>query len=312
MTVLRPPRLRPGDVIGLLAPASPPARREVVERSVRYLEARGYRVKVAPHIEARHGFSAGTDDQRAADLHALFADRQVAALFAIRGGNGCCRLLKRLDYDFVRRHPKILVGYSDLTFLQLALWRRIGLVSFSGPMPGVEFWSGPDPFTEEAFWDLLTSRRARRVLPVPPGSVPRVFRPGAVEGRLLGGCFSLLTGLLGTPFQPDFRGALMFVEDVREELHRIHRMFSHLDNAGILDQLGGLLIGQFTQASPEPKEPHLSLPQILDETLAGFRGPVLADIAYGHIPRKMTFPQGVRARLDATRQRLTLLESPLS
>ncbi|MCC7376285.1 MAG: LD-carboxypeptidase [Verrucomicrobiales bacterium] len=309
---LRPPRLRPGDVIGLLAPASPPARHEIVERSVRYLENRGYRVKVAPHIEARHGFSAGTDDQRAEDLNTFFADRQVKALFAIRGGNGCCRLLKRLDYALVRRNPKILVGYSDLTFLQLALWRRTGLITFSGPMPGVEFWSNPDPFTEEAFWDLLTSRRTRRVLTAPPESAPLVFRNGAAEGRLLGGCFSLVTSVLGTPFQPDFRGALLFVEDVREELHRIHRMFSHLDNAGILKQLAGLLVGQFTQATPEPKEPHWSLPHILDETLAEFRGPVLTNVAYGHIPRKLTLPQGVMARLDATRQRLTLLESPVS
>lgn len=311
MTPLPPPRLRRGDVIGLVAPASPPARHDIVERSVRYLEGLGYRVHVADHLEARHGFSAGTDEQRASDVNALFADRRVAALFAIRGGNGCCRLLKRLDYAVIRRHPKIFVGYSDLTFLQLALWRKTGLITFSGPMPGVEFWSNPDPFTEEAFWDLLTSRRSRRTLPQPENPTPRTLRSGTTEGRLLGGCFSLVVSLLGTPFQPDFRQSLLFVEDVREELHRIHRMFSHLDNAGILDRLAGILVGQFTQANPEPKEPHLSLDQIFDETLATFRGPVLTHLAYGHIPRKMTLPQGVRARLDATRQRLTLLESPV-
>lgn len=311
MTPLPPPRLRRGDVIGLVAPASPPARHDIVERSVRYLEGLGYRVHVADHLESSHGFSAGTDEQRASDVNALFADRRVAALFAIRGGNGCCRLLKRLDYAVIRRHPKIFVGYSDLTFLQLALWRKTGLITFSGPMPGVEFWSNPDPFTEEAFWDLLTSRRSRRTLPQPENPTPRTLRSGTTEGRLLGGCFSLVVSLLGTPFQPDFRESLLFVEDVREELHRIHRMFSHLDNAGILDRLAGVLVGQFTQANPEPKEPHLSLDQIFDETLATFRGPVLTHLAYGHIPRKMTLPQGVRARLDATRQRLTLLESPV-
>ncbi|MBL9135822.1 MAG: LD-carboxypeptidase [Verrucomicrobiales bacterium] len=312
MTPRPPPRLRRGDVIGLVAPASPPARHEIVERSVRYLEGLGYRVEVARHLESRHGFSAGTDDQRASDVNAMFANPHVAALFAIRGGNGCCRLLKRLDYDRIRRHPKILVGYSDLTFLQLALWRKTGLITFSGPMPGVEFWSNPDPFTEEAFWDLLTSCRARRTLPHPEDMAPTIFRKGSAEGRLLGGCFSLVVSVLGTPFQPDFHHALLFVEDVREELHRIHRMFSQLDNAGILEHLAGMVVGQFTQANPEPKEPHLSLDQILAETLADFRGPVLTNLAYGHIPRKMTLPQGVRARLDASRGRLTLLESPVS
>lgn len=309
---LIPPRLRRGAVIGLVSPASPPGKREQVEKSVRYLESLGYRVKTGRYIEEHHGFSAGTDEQRASDLNEMFADPEVDAIFALRGGNGCCRLLRRLDYAAAARHPKIFVGYSDLTFLQLALWRKIGMVTFSGPMPAVEFWKTPDPFTEENFWQLLTSRARRRVLPHPPEAPPHTFRSGAAEGRLLGGCFSLVMSILATPFQPDYRGAILFLEDIREELHRIHRMLSHLDNARILRSLSGLVLGQFTAAHPEPDEPHFGLPAIYAETLAEFPGPVLTNVAYGHIPRKLTMPQGVMARLDATRGRITLLEAPVS
>ena len=135
MQPVRPPRLRRGDLIGIVAPASPARKPEQIERGVRYLEGLGYRVRVGRHIEERHGFSAGTDSQRADDLNAMFRDPEVRAIFALRGGNGCCRLLRRLDYGAARRDPKIFVGYSDITFLQFALWRRARLVTFSGPMP---------------------------------------------------------------------------------------------------------------------------------------------------------------------------------
>jgi muramoyltetrapeptide carboxypeptidase len=298
-------------LIGIVAPASPPRSGECIEGSVRYFEKLGYRVITGRHIEARHGFSAGTDQQRASDLNAMFRDPRVRAIFALRGGNGCCRLLDRLDYAAARRDPKILVGYSDLTFLQLALWRRAHLVTFSGPMPAVELWRNPDPFTEEGLWGLLTSAARRRPLPSPPDVRPTAFRPGIAQGRLLGGCFSLVVSTLATPYQPDFQGALLFLEDVREELHRIHRMLTHLQHAGILRRAAGLLLGQFTKAGAEPNEPHVSLPEIYEETLSAFSGPVLVNLAYGHVPRKMTVPVGVAARMNASRGRITLLESPV-
>ncbi len=170
-------------------------------------------------------------------------------------------------------------------------------------------WRDPDPYTEECFWSLVTSRARRRTLPLPPGVSPETLRVGCVDGRLLGGCCSLVASLLGTPFQPDFRGTLLFLEDVREELHRIHRMLTQFELAGILGGVAGLILGQFTAAEPELGEPHLSLAEIYRETLGSVNGPILANLPYGHIPRKLTLPQGVLARLDAGKGRLTLLES---
>ncbi len=312
VNVLHPPRLRRGDLIGLVCPASPARSSDRIQAGVRYLEGLGYRVLVGRHVNQRHGFSAGTDAERAEDLNELIRNPQVRALFALRGGSGCQRLLSSLDYRALTRSPKILVGYSDVTFLQLAVWRRCRLISFSGPMAAVEFGGAPDPYTEETFWGLVTSRARRRELVFPPESPGRMVRPGVADGRLLGGCLSLVTSLLGTPFMPDLRAAVLFAEDVGERPHRLHRLWTHLGQAGVLGRVAGVFTGQFTEADPRPGEPHLTQAEILEENLGALGVPVLADLAYGHIPRKLTIPQGVLARLDATRRRLTLLESPVS
>jgi muramoyltetrapeptide carboxypeptidase len=310
MTILKPPRLRRGDVIGLIAPASAPSDSRKVELAVRYLENLGYRVQVGEHVGARHGYFGGTDEQRIADLNAMLNDPRVKAIFAVRGGYGTPRLLPFVDYRAVRRQPKIIVGYSDLTALQLALFRKTGLVTFSGPMAAVELWKNPDAYTEEHFWRLLTSARKIGVLPNPPGRPIVMRRPGHAEGRLLGGNLSLLVSNLGTPFSPDYRGALLVLEDVREHFHRLDRMFTQLRNAGVLAQISGLLLGSFTKCAPgNSKDPHLVLKQIFAEVLGWVETPVVEHFQYGHIPQKLTVPFGVRARLDADRGRVEVLES---
>lgn len=310
--LIQPPRLRRGAVIGLIAPASPPVPAHV-EAGVRYLEGLGYRVKPGAHIGRRHGCLAGTDAERLADLNGMLRDPQVDAIFALRGGYGCPRLLPQVDYAAARRSPKIIAGYSDLTALQLALLRRSGLVTFSAPMPAVEFAAGVDPFTEEDFWAALTSRAARRTLPLSEDQPPRILRPGVAEGRLIGGCLSLLVSNLATPFLPSLRDALLFLEDVHEEPHRLDRLFIQLRNTGVLRRLAGLLLGQFTDQGPRAGSPaHLPWPEMLGEVLAEVRGPALDNLPYGHVARRWTLPLGVRARLDATRKRVTLLEPAVS
>ncbi|HKS36894.1 MAG TPA: LD-carboxypeptidase [Verrucomicrobiae bacterium] len=310
MTILKPPRLRRGDVIGLIAPASAPSDSRKVELAVRYLEKLGYRVQVGEHVGARHGYFAGNDEQRIADLNAMLNDAKVKAIFAVRGGYGTPRLLPFVDYSAVRRQPKIIVGYSDLTALQLALFRKTGLITFSGPMAAVELWRNPDSYTEEHFWRMLTSPRKVGALPNPPGHPIVLRQPGRAEGRLLGGNLSLLVANLGTPFSPDYRGALLVLEDVGEQFHRLDRMFTQLRNAGVLAQISGLLLGHFTDCAPnKPKDPHLSLKQIFGEVLSWLEVPAVERFQYGHIPRKLTIPFGVCVRLDADRGKVEGLES---
>jgi len=307
-TLIKPPRLRRGAVIGLIAPASPPVPAKI-EAGVRYLEGLGYRVKLGAHVRRRHGCMAGTDAERLADLNGMLRDPQVDAIFALRGGYGCQRLLPRVDYAAARRSPKIIAGYSDLTALQLALLRKAGLVTFSAPMPAVEFAGGVDPFTEADFWAALTSRAASRTLPFPADSSVRTLRPGVCDGPLIGGCLSLLASNLATPFLPSLKGALLFLEDVHEEPHRLDRLFVQLRNSGVLRRISGLMLGQFTDQGPRRGSPaHLPWTEMLDEVLAELRGPGLDGLPYGHVTHRWTLPLGIRARLDSARKRVTLLE----
>ena len=310
MTIVKPPRLRRGDVIGLVSPAGAPSSAEKIERGARYLEGLGYRVKLGPHVAARHGYFAGTDAQRLSDLNAMLNDPRVNAIFAVRGGYGSPRLLPFVDYRAARRQPKILVGFSDITALQLALFRRAGLITFSGPLPGVDFWRKPDPYTEEHFWRLLTSTRPVGLMPGPGNKPLRTRIRGRARGRLLGGNLSLVVSNLGTPYSPNYRGALLVLEDVREGFRHLDRMFSQLRNAGVLDQISGLVLGLFTHCRPSDiARPHLNLAEIFDEVLSWVKVPAVEGFQYGHVARKLTLPFGLRARLDANSGTLSVLES---
>jgi muramoyltetrapeptide carboxypeptidase len=313
MRPLKPSRLRRGDLVGIVAPASPLTDPERLNRGIRYLERLGFRVKPGQHIRSAHGFFAGQDADRAADLNDMASDRRVRAIFCLRGGYGSARLLPLIDYGAFRRDPKILVGFSDLTALQLALWRKIGLVSFSGPLIGVEFAARPTSFTEEHFWRLLTSPRKPGVLPHPRGRLLRPLKPGTADGQLLPANLALLLSLFGTPFAPNLRNTLLAVEDVGEQPHRVDRMFTQLHLSGALRQVAGLVTGAFTRCLPtKPRSPGFSLRQILCDTATRVRGPMATDLAYGHQTNRITLPVGVYARLDCTHGTLSLAEGAVT
>ncbi|HTP12423.1 MAG TPA: LD-carboxypeptidase [Bacteroidota bacterium] len=313
MNILKPPRLRKHDLIGIVSPASTPSSQEKIDKGVEYLERLGYRVKVGKHVMSQHGYLAGTDEERVGDLNEMLRDPAVKAVFAIRGGYGTPRLLHLVDYRAVRRNPKIIVGYSDLTALQLALFKKTRLVTFSGPMVGVEMWSGIDPFTEENFWRLVTS--PSRIGPLRnPADEPTVFHnKKRAAGTLIGGNMSLLASLLGTPFLPTLRKTLLVLEDVDEAPHRVDRMFMQLRHAGILKSISGLLLGKFTDCVPsDPSKPFLTIEQVLEEAVSEITRPVLTNLQYGHIAKKLTLPFGLPARLDSRGEVLTVPEGAVS
>ncbi|MEY3536742.1 MAG: Muramoyltetrapeptide carboxypeptidase [Verrucomicrobiota bacterium] len=307
---LRPKALRRGEVIGLVAPAGALWRPDRVEGCVRYLEGQGYRVEVGAHALGNDGAFSGTDDERLCDLNGMLRDPRIRAILALRGGYGTPRLLDRIDYAAVRRDPKIVVGYSDITALQMALYRKTGLVSFSGPLGAVEFASAPDPVTEESFWRLVTSRRTRGRLPLPDDEPLVTRQKGLGEGPLLGGCLSLVVALLGTPFSPDYRGAVVALEDVHEQFHRIDRMITQLRLAGVLGRATGLLLGRFTHTTAaDLAHPFHDLEAIWRSVLHGVQAPILEGFPYGHVPRKVTLPWGIPVRVDGKKQAVSLLES---
>ena len=307
MDTRKPRRLKRGDLIGLITPASAPTDSSRTEQGVRYLEGLGYRVLPGPNVNRLHGYLAGTDEERAADINGMFANPDVCAIICIRGGYGTPRLLSLLNYRLIARNPKILVGYSDITAMQLAIWKKTRLVTFQGPMLSTDFGGTVDPFAEEWFWKIVTSPKGVGRLDI--GTDAKTLRPGKAHGRLLGGNFALLAAVLGTRYQPDFGGSLVFLEDTDEEPYRIDRMFTHLRHASILSRSSGLVLGQFTNSEPtDPTKPSLTLGEVLEDATSWTTIPVLANLPFGHVSRKLTIPLGVNARLDAGERTLNLAE----
>lgn len=308
---LRPPRLLKGDVIGILAPSSPQRDDERLKRGIRYFESLGYRVTLGEHLWKRHGYLAGTDDERIADLNAMISDPQVRMIIAGRGGYGMTRIIERVDYDALRRAPKIIAGFSDVTALNFAALAMSGLVTFSGAMPGVDFGDETiDPFAEESFWSAITSTSALGEVPSPV-DVPIVpLAIGQAEGWLLAGNLTLAASVCGTPYMPRSSGAIMLLEEIGEEAYRVDRLLSQLWNTGTLRGLAGLALGAFTDSGPRrvSVDP-LPIEDVFAEYVSRAAAPAVGGISYGHIARKLTLPLGVHAQLDGTRGSLTLLES---
>lgn len=293
---IKPPKLRTGDTIGVVGPASPPIK-ERLDKGIQYLQQLGYRVKLGQHIDDTYGYLAGQDADRVQDINRMFRDPEVNAIFCTRGGYGTPRLLEQIDYDAITRHPKILVGYSDLTALQLAIFHHTQVITFSGPMVAVEMGKGISSFTERHFWEILTSEEKKIIFSGENGPL-RCLKNGKSEGRLLGGCLSMICSIIGTPFLPNFEDAVLFVEDVGEEPYRIDRNFMQLKLAGILDRLNGIVFGKFEDCQPSSDTPSLTLEQVIEHVIGDLEIPVMADLPYGHVDIKYTLPVGAKVRLD--------------
>ncbi len=277
-------------------------------RGVERLEGRGYRVEVGRPSYRRRGYLCGTDAERLDEINRYLRRTDVKMLICARGGYGSLRLLPDLDYDAARAHPTLIVGYSDITALHLALYHHAGLPGLSGPMVAVE-WHDPDPSSESLFWELARGATPDPLLG-PSREELEPLREGSADGVLLGGNLAMVVRLIGTPYLPSLEGAILFAEDVGEEPYRIDAMLAQLRLSGVFDELGGLVLGAFTDWEPKEDTPTLSLDQVFEDYLTEVNFPVARGLIYGHFPVKNTLPVGVRARLQvtSTSARLGLLE----
>lgn len=306
----KPKLLKPGDGIGIITPASPmPV--EKLHKGVDYLKSLGYRTFLGEHVYDSYGYLAGRDRDRVNDLHFMFENPEIKAIISSRGGYGTPRLLDRINYDLIAANPKIFVGYSDLTALQLAIWRHTGLITFSGPMVAVEMGKGIDPFTEQNFWPLLTQTEVNGFFTRKTEKPVRVMKQGKATGTLLGGCLSLINSVIGTGHQPAFDEAILILEDVGEEPYRIDRYLAQLQSAGIFNRIKGLILGQFVDCEEKEKDPTLTLDEIFSEYFGSLSIPIVKSFLYGHIPKKFTVPIGVRVEIDTSVPVVKLLESPV-
>jgi muramoyltetrapeptide carboxypeptidase len=315
MKLQKPDRLQVGDTIGLIAPASAPPDPKAVDRAAEALERFGFKPKLAKNVRARLGFLAGTDRERAADVMQMFSDKKVNGIICLRGGYGCSRILDRLDYEVIQRNPKILSGYSDITSLHNVLSAKAKLISIHAPMLNGALADPKVPeFTKKSFFRTVTEAKpAGSICADYPGKTVSILRRGEAEGVLVGGNLSLICASLGTPYAPSFKGKILFFEDISEKPYRLDRMITQLLNAGVFDQVAGVAIGvnaecDDTSANPSG-EYRQSGADVVKERLAPVRVPIVTGLPFGHVDLNATIPIGVRARLDAKRGDLIILES---
>ncbi len=307
MHPVRPEPLRPGSRVGLIAPASLPDDLSRIDRGIAAIEAKGFEIVRYRHFEHGPGYLAGTDRERADELNHFLLRTDLDALFCIRGGYGCMRILPLVDFEAAREHPKLLVGYSDITALHLAFLAQAGWPGLSGPMVAID-WPEADDASTRHFLDLAGG--AYGSLLGPAGETLRGLKSGRAEGLLIGGNLSMVVRLLATPYLPNLRGAILAVEDVGEEPYRIDAYLSQLQLAGVLQDLGGLVLGGITDAHIPPGKRSFSLQEVLDQYVDKLTCPVATGLVYGHFSPKSTLPIGVSCRLevDGSTARLDVLE----
>jgi muramoyltetrapeptide carboxypeptidase len=311
--IIKPARLKTGDTIGLVCPAVPASSRQSIKIISESMEALGFKVKVGQHVYDHYGYLAGRDADRAADLNAMFADTSVQAILCVHGGWGCARVLPLLDFDMIRRNPKVIIGYSDITALLLGIHAQTGLVTFHGP-EGAATWN---TFTVNHFKRVLMDGEA--VLfenPVIKSDNLTIvedridtLKSGVARGRLLGGNLTVLCHLLGSKYLPDWKHCLLFTEDVHEEIYSMDRMFTHLKLAGVLEQMNGFIFGKCTKCSPGSGYGSLTFDNLFDDHIAPNQKPAFAGAMIGHISHKFTIPVGIEAEMDADKGTIRLLES---
>lgn len=310
--IVKPKRLSEGDTVGLVLPASAAFEHDDIILAKDQLEAMGLRVVIAPHAYDRHGYFAGRDRDRADDINRMFADDEIDGIVCYTGGWGSPRVLPYLDYDLIARKPKVFVGFSDITALLNAIHQRTGLVTFHGPVGG----SNIDPYSLESFRRVIMTPEAPGVLPSPQKKPTelvdrgnRILRlsPGRASGRLAGGNLTLVAALMGTPYELDTDGAILFLEDIREDIYRIDRMLTQLALGGKFDRMAALAFGRCTDC--RYTGPSFSLEDVLRDRFGSLRKPAISGLSFGHIEQKMTIPVGVRGTVDAEAGTLSIDEA---
>lgn len=313
--LIKPARLNPGDVIGIVAPGSPANSNDDIDNHVAALTRLGFQPKLAPNVRQRLGYLAGDDSSRASDLMGMFADKEVKAIMCARGGYGSARLLRLLDYKVIKRHPKIVIGFSDITAVHCAIQTHARLVTFHGPTLNTSITDGgASGFSLQSLLKTVTQSTA-------PGSIcdagtrkaVTILQKGTATGPLIGGNLSVLCNLVGTPYQPRFKDAIFFFEDVNEQPYRFDARLTQLLNAGLLQQVAGVAVGTnkdcVDPAAAKSGEYQQSLEDVLRDRLLPLGVPVVINLPFGHVRDNATLPMGLSTTLDGENGDLIINES---
>jgi len=333
--MIKAPKLMPGDTVGIISPSwgGAGAFPHRVEGGIRQLRSLGFKVKMAPHALNQAGYVSDTAENRASDIHALFRDPEVKALVAAIGGDHACHLLPLLDYGLIRRHPKIVLGFSDMTVLNVAIWQKTGLITFNGPALLTDFAEYPrmldytqthflkavadarpvgkiepaEAWTEE-FLDWGEQKDLERPRTLEPSTGWVWLKPGTAEGRLIGGCLESLQHLRGTEYWPTWDEAILFLETSEEKPlpKTVDSLLMDYQNMGVLAKLKGLLVGRPMGYSAAEKQ---TLHEIILERTHPFDFPIIAEMDFGHTSPQITLPIGCQARIESFSRRFDIIES---
>jgi muramoyltetrapeptide carboxypeptidase len=302
MRFIKPERLKKGDVIGVISPASSPLDPTKLDSGVKYIERLGYRVEIGKNVGKVNGYLAGTDQERADDLNSMFKNKNVKAIICLRGGYGAFRILDRINYKLIRNNPKIFVGFSEITAIQTAILHKAGLITFAGPMVASDFANGLSAYTEELFWRLLTSNKKLGRLRYPDQTKLSGITKGSATGRILGGNLAVFNAIIGSPYFPLLKDRILLLEDVAELPYKIDRMFNQLKMLKVFDKVNGIVLGRFVDCyEHDPMKKTLTLGEVMEDYLNDLKIPVVYTFPHGHIKDKITVPIGINIKMNATK-----------
>ncbi len=307
--MIKPSRLKMGDTIGVLSPASPVNRRKL-NLGILKLKKLGFKVFLDRNVLAKRGFLAGEDKLRADAINSMFADPKIKAILSARGGYGTLRILDLLDYNLIKKNPKILVGFSDITALHLALYKKCNLVTFHGPMVGSDF-SKLSEYNKNYFLKAVSQTK-------PIGKIQnskkignwKVITPGKASGKISGGNLTLICRLLGTQYKPDFNGKILFLEDINSEPYQIDSLLAQLQLTGVLDRAQGVILGEFYDFRPGKGESSRgALREVFEDYFKHRPYPVIYPVSCGHGKDKITIPLGVKVSIDTFKKIFSIDEA---
>lgn len=310
MTYIKPKRLRKGEVIGIISPASSVEDETLISRGIKYIEGLGYRVEMGKNFGKKRGYIAGTDKERVEDIRQMFGDKNIRAIFCSRGGYGAFRLLDKIDYQFIRKNPKIFVGFSEITSLQMAFLTKANLVTFSGPMVASHFSNEISTFTEEYFWRILTSKGRPEKIILSDKQINSDTKIDKASGRIIGGNLAVFSAMIGSGYLPELKDNILLLEEISEPPYKIDRMLNQLRLHKVFKKLNGIILGIFIDCEEtDKKKSSLTLEEVFNDYFNELKIPVIRSFPYGHSKKILTLPMGINVNLNIKKGRIEFLEN---
>jgi muramoyltetrapeptide carboxypeptidase len=305
-TSIKPPALKPGDTIAITSPAGAVWDPVQVETFSSILKGFGFKITLGKTLSEKFGYFAGTDELRAGELNSFFADQTIKGIFCMKGGWGCARLLDKLDYNLIEKNPKMLIGFSDITTLLIAISAKTGLVTFHGPVGN----SGWNAWTSDMFKNVTMDPNALPVFTNPATEDAIVtINSGKANGELIGGNLSVITSLMGSTYLPGWKNKILFLEDVKEEPYRIDRALTQLKLCGVLNSISGFVFGKCAKCLAEEPQKAFTFHEVILQHIKPLGIPAFYGAMIGHIENKLTLPLGIRAEMDADKGTIKLEEN---